>query len=156
MAWTSPRTWADGEVVNAQMMNEQVRDNLNYLLAPNVTQIVTAAGTLSTTSTTFASLGTAFARSVTTNGGYLLVGAQIHISGGVGGRMAIGFDVDGVLYTAADHVITPGTTLHPNRLLTGLASGAHTVGLKWRVIAGTTTAQSDPSIAPLDFWAREA
>lgn len=31
MAWTTPRTWTVGEVVTAAQMNEQLRDNLNYL-----------------------------------------------------------------------------------------------------------------------------
>lgn len=28
MAWTTPRTWTDGEVVNASLLNAQIRDNL--------------------------------------------------------------------------------------------------------------------------------
>lgn len=31
MAWTTPRTWTNGEVVDAAMLNTHVRDNLNYL-----------------------------------------------------------------------------------------------------------------------------
>jgi hypothetical protein len=31
MAWTTPRTWTTGETVTAAMLNEQVRDNENYL-----------------------------------------------------------------------------------------------------------------------------
>lgn len=31
MAWTSPRTWVDGETVTAALMNTHVRDNLNAL-----------------------------------------------------------------------------------------------------------------------------
>lgn len=31
MAWTSPRTWAAGEVETAAFFNPQVRDNLNWL-----------------------------------------------------------------------------------------------------------------------------
>ncbi len=31
MAWTAPRTWVAGETVDEDMMNEQVRDNGNYL-----------------------------------------------------------------------------------------------------------------------------
>jgi hypothetical protein len=29
MAWTAPRNWTDGEVVTADLLNEQIRDNLN-------------------------------------------------------------------------------------------------------------------------------
>jgi hypothetical protein len=31
MAWTTPRTWSDGELVTASMMNAHVRDNENAL-----------------------------------------------------------------------------------------------------------------------------
>ncbi len=31
MAWSTPRTWTDPEVVTAAMMNAEVRDNMNFL-----------------------------------------------------------------------------------------------------------------------------
>jgi hypothetical protein len=31
--WTEPRDWVDQEEVDADIMNEQVRDNLTYLKA---------------------------------------------------------------------------------------------------------------------------
>ncbi|MFA7201276.1 MAG: hypothetical protein WC098_07675, partial [Bacteroidales bacterium] len=31
MAYTTPRTWVAGEIVDKDMMNEQVRDNIAYL-----------------------------------------------------------------------------------------------------------------------------
>lgn len=31
MAWTTPRTWTDGELVTAAIMNTHVRDNLNAI-----------------------------------------------------------------------------------------------------------------------------
>jgi hypothetical protein len=35
MAYTTPKTWAAGELVTADLMNEQLRDNMNYLYANN-------------------------------------------------------------------------------------------------------------------------
>lgn len=32
MAWTAPRDWATGELVTAAQMNEQLRDNMKYLV----------------------------------------------------------------------------------------------------------------------------
>lgn len=32
MAWTTPKTWATNELVTATAMNEQLRDNMNYLV----------------------------------------------------------------------------------------------------------------------------
>lgn len=31
MAWTTPRTWVNGETIDASIMNTHIRDNLNYL-----------------------------------------------------------------------------------------------------------------------------
>src|SRR6266542_5785773 len=31
MAWVTPRTWVQGEVVTAAQLNEQLRDNISYL-----------------------------------------------------------------------------------------------------------------------------
>jgi hypothetical protein len=33
-AWTAPRTWVAGEVVTATIMNQHIRDNLNFLNEP--------------------------------------------------------------------------------------------------------------------------
>ena len=34
MAWTAPKTWADDELVTANVMNTHIRDNLNALKTP--------------------------------------------------------------------------------------------------------------------------
>ena len=31
MTWTTPRTWADGEVVTAALLNSQIRDELTAI-----------------------------------------------------------------------------------------------------------------------------
>lgn len=38
MAWTMPRTWVPGEMVDAALLNQQLRDNLAHLV-PNVTPV---------------------------------------------------------------------------------------------------------------------
>jgi hypothetical protein len=56
MAWTTPRTWVSGELVKADDLNAQVRDNQTLLKVP----IDTATGKITAlTSTYFASLSTA-------------------------------------------------------------------------------------------------
>lgn len=37
MAWTTPRTWTDDEVITADMLNAQIRDNLMHC-APSIVQ----------------------------------------------------------------------------------------------------------------------
>jgi hypothetical protein len=39
MAWTTPRTWVDGETVSQTEMNTHVRDNLGYLYDEKVAEI---------------------------------------------------------------------------------------------------------------------
>ena len=56
MAWSTPRTWISGELVKADDLNAQVRDNQTILKVP----IDTATGKITAlTSTYFASLSTA-------------------------------------------------------------------------------------------------
>lgn len=40
MAWTTPRTWVDGEVETASLMNTHVRDNLSFLFGDTAWQSV--------------------------------------------------------------------------------------------------------------------
>lgn len=44
MSWTEPRTWVTGEIVTAAQLNEQVRDNMDYVhdALPSNTQTVTS------------------------------------------------------------------------------------------------------------------
>ena len=44
MAWQAPRTWVVGELVTAAMMNQDVRDNTNYLKTAIETVTVTERG----------------------------------------------------------------------------------------------------------------
>lgn len=39
--WTTPRTWAVNELVTPDLLNTQLRDNLEYLKSPPVAQYVT-------------------------------------------------------------------------------------------------------------------
>jgi hypothetical protein len=39
MAWTTPKDWEDNELVTAQKLNEQVRDNLNHLYPPSAVRV---------------------------------------------------------------------------------------------------------------------
>ncbi|MEN8493514.1 hypothetical protein ABFB50_00810 [Dehalococcoides sp. THU3] len=44
MSWTEPRTWVTGEIVTAAQLNEQVRDNIDFVhdALPSNTQTVTS------------------------------------------------------------------------------------------------------------------
>lgn len=51
MAWTSPRTWANGLTVTAAMLNAEVRDNLLALRALPCVAVRNATTTLTTSGT---------------------------------------------------------------------------------------------------------
>lgn len=158
MAWNLPTTWAPGNLVQASALNAQLRDNLNYLLTPSAVMRSTATGTISTTSTTYASFGTAWALSLNSNGGHVLIGGQAYFTaaGGTNAmQILLGVDIDGTTYPLGAGVGTFLGTLNGSRLVTGLASGAHTVTLMTRVTVGTMTASVRPDLLPMEVWAVE-
>src|SRR4051812_3444022 len=69
--WTAPRTWANNELVDQTIMNQHVRDNMDWLKTPpQVSADITTLVSLTTTS--FADILTL--ASITPTGGPLLVG----------------------------------------------------------------------------------
>jgi len=54
MSWTAPKTWATGEMMTADLMNQQVRDNLTFLNGLSESaKFYSTTNTFSTTSTTY-------------------------------------------------------------------------------------------------------
>ena len=75
LAWTTPKTWADDELVTANVMNTHVRDNLNALKAPPTARYeLNRTSDYTTTSTSFVDVdGTKLALTITTSGGDVMV-----------------------------------------------------------------------------------
>lgn len=70
--WTTPRTWATGEIVTAALLNAHLRDNLEWLKGrPLATEQDFDGTVFSTTSSTFQDTGVNVA--LTTTGGRVLV-----------------------------------------------------------------------------------
>jgi hypothetical protein len=70
--WTANRTWTDGELVNASIMNQYVRDNLDWLKGrPYGTEQDFDGTFFSTTSSSFQDTGAN--ATLTTTGGRVLV-----------------------------------------------------------------------------------
>lgn len=146
MAWTTPRTWATGELVTATIMNTHIRDNLNYLLSRNLFYVIEATGTYTTTSTTYTAVNATFTQTVDTSGGTVVIvvqGTWSHSAGGVAMKMGISVDsgapgsysIRQSGNTVADH--RGATTLVV--YITGLSAGSHTFGLQWLTPSGTAT-----------------
>jgi len=73
--WTPPLTWTADQLVTAGQLNQQIRDNLDFLRTPPLTRFTdTLSG--STTSETFVDAHPSLRRSLTTQGGRVLVAAS--------------------------------------------------------------------------------
>jgi hypothetical protein len=61
MAWTTPRTWTDGELVTAAIMNPHIRDNMNTLtrcIGKTADQSIASSTTLTNDTHLFFAMGT--------------------------------------------------------------------------------------------------
>ncbi len=157
--WTQPITWEVDQLVTEGDLNEQVRDNLEWLKGPPRAAAALTAN-IATTSTVFVD-ATGLALALTTAGGALLVGFS-GVAGNTGGATVV-FDlvVDGASLGGTDGVTGSSAGVVPVTfvwLTDALAAGAHSVKLQWKVSAGTGTLYAG-STAYLRFkpqlWARE-
>lgn len=157
--WIQPITWEVDQLVTEGDLNEQLRDNLEWLKNPPRASAVLTAN-VATTSTVFVDVP-GLTVTLTTAGGALLVGFT-GVAGNAGGPTVV-FDVvvDGVSQGGVDGVVGSTAGVVPMSfvwLVDGLAAGAHTVKLQWKVSAGTGTLYAGGT-AYLRFkpqlWARE-
>jgi hypothetical protein len=141
MAWTTPRTWTDGEVPGATIFNAHVRDNLAYLLGGRGHVLATSTEAPSeTTSTNFVDAdATHLAVTVTPSGTRVLLVAGVAAKASSNTMQLRLNRTDGVPgvsvtlnSTAAYYAVWP-------ELLTGLTPGTtYTWRLQFRInISGT-------------------
>lgn len=136
MPWTTPRTWAIGEVVTASIMNAHVRDNLDYLysavggLAPGV--VVPYAGTSAPSGWLLAD-GGLYSRTIY-SGLFAVVGTQFNTGGeaatdfrlpNLKGRVPVGIDAAQGEFDARGEV--GGAKTHPLSVAE-LAGHGHPIG----------------------------
>lgn len=162
MAWTSPRTWTS-EVLTSALLNTHLRDNLNYLFAPN-TDNAHDTGVETTTSTTFVDAdATNLSIDVAPAGTevFLIFIAMVSHDT-TNGRIYFDITQDGSSITSLTSGlggVTPGaTTAESNICLihrrTGLTPNqSYNFKLRWRTNAGTATMANNTAYC--DFIARE-
>ena len=138
MAWTTPRTWVDGEIPNQGQFNEQIRDNFNALYERT---IGAASARATATSVTIPSGTTADILSVTlsTTGGDVLVtfttGRNTGTGGNSGGilyfytKMDNGADELALIYTGRHGDDLRGTT-NFSKVLVNVPAGEHTITVR--------------------------
>jgi len=164
MAWTTPKTWAVDELITATNLNTHLRDNLNALKSPPKDLVDISAANYTVGSTSWQDVDAALTLSLTTAGGDVLVGFVGSISHSSTNNIYFGLEVDSVDYVADDGICmdAPGTvprTISFVYRLSGLAAGAYTIVLRWKVSAGTGTMYAGASGAGQNvhpqFWAQE-
>jgi hypothetical protein len=170
--WTTPATWAVNQLVTADDLNEQLRDNLEFLKGPPTGAYKANQGSdYGTSSTSFVNVdATNWAFSLDIAGGAVLMGFQGSVLGNTTSRRVY-FDVDvntlGRL-GADDGLVT---VHNPNGsdarivlaaftyLLTGLPAGTHIFRLQWKVDNGSAILYAGAGTANVDvhpqFWVRE-
>lgn len=144
-SWTTPITWNVDQLVTNTDLNEQLRDNLDYLLNPNHARILRDnSGTYSLTNvTTFQDIdATNLSIDLETHGGPVWVHFQaVAYTTGTAIFGYFDFAVDGTRVGSAFTLglvtlnASDGNERRPtfvSILLAGLTAGAHTVRPQWR------------------------
>jgi hypothetical protein len=103
MAWTSPRTWAVGEIATAALMNTHVRDNFSYLKGTDGTVAIdagiTASGIITATAGIVTGLSISGAMHITVSGKVVAQAGLVtptHISAAGNINMQAGQTVAGI------------------------------------------------------------
>jgi hypothetical protein len=149
--WTLPRTWATGEIVTAAMLNQYLRDELDYLKARPVARVTDLDGTVSNTSSTSFVDITGATVSITTSGSSrLLIAGNVCWSESSAASAFLTALVDGTNQGDATNGIVYETALTTAQhvaafsFITAAAvtDAAHTVKLQYRTSANTLTVAS--------------
>lgn len=171
MAWTTPKTWSAGEALTAALMNEQLRDNMNFLKDRGQASYRTDEGSdYTTASTTFVDVdATNLALSVPGQAdGHILVGfsgswendtigKQNYFDIAVDGVREGGEDgIFGVQAHAADLLLPANFTW----LITLGSTATFVIKLQWKVDGGIATLYAGAATGSRDlhaqFWAHES
>ncbi len=152
MPWNAPYTFAPEETPPAQLLNEQIRDNITALHSPQAGE-VTWTSDKTTTATGFDPIS-GLSITLVSTGRDMLVALTGAAKLSVSGTVVLDFAQDGVRLGGA----TPGTTrttadgnISFSRIVTGLTSGvSYTFTVEWRVTSGTGTLYANGQ-----FYARE-
>jgi hypothetical protein len=151
--WTTPKTWADEELVTANLLNTHLRDNLNALKAPPSDQVVrNNDAAYTTTSATLVEVdSTNLKCTITTGGGDVLVWFVGTFSASSGTNVVLDILIDATTRVAADYnglvAESLGTTKAvitiPPVIISGLEEGEHSFTLMWRSTGETIRLHSD-------------
>lgn len=158
--WTQPRTWNVGELTTAALMNQHLRDNLDWLKSPPLGSY-TAPTSIAITSTSLADILTPI--TISSSGGAFLVGFQACTSTSTSSvNLVFDLHVDGVsqgggLGIAYFTGTGSGTNFNPSFVfyVSPKAVGSHTFKLRAAVSTGSATIYATSAGYNTQFWVRE-
>ncbi len=160
--WTQPRTWSVGELTTAALMNQHLRDELDWLKTPTESGKLTFAADFTTTSTSYVDLTGLTTGSITWFGGGLDVDLRLTASMSAGSLTAtFQLLVDGVFECVLGSQTFAATATNLNCSYThhiaALSAGSHTIKVQVKTSGGTLTIKGTTGAAgdPL-FYVREA
>lgn len=162
--WTTPKTWAVGEIVTADSMNAHVRDNLDFLKLREDTPLNTSgqiplAG-FSTNLNVFADMhATLLTLSLTTVGAPVLLGlCGSFANTSVGAECIFTLTIDGTNIGDASYGLQLCHALAASQYAAfswvgvyGLAAGAHVVKARWRTSTGVLSASFASSLYAVEL-----
>ena len=158
--WTQPRSWSVGELTTASLMNQHLRDNLDWLKTPpqGVYTVPTSIGITSTALVDIMSPIT-----ITSAGGAFLVGMQVGMSCSAA-AVVVTFDlqVDAISQGGATGLtyfngIGTGTAFNASFVfyVSPKTAGSHTFKLRACVSAGSASIYAASAGYNAQFWVRE-
>lgn len=165
MAWTTPITWSSNAVVTAAQLNTHIRDNENYLLSRNNSQIIRNNTAAYTTSGAFAAIDTTnlsiTLTMTTTKVLLMLVGTASNSTAGQ--ETDFDFLIDGTRYgnsytRGLSGFYAPGNGYHVMvnvAVIATVTAGSRTFKPCWRAGGGTSSFYSDTGNFPVLFAAIE-
>jgi hypothetical protein len=157
--WTANRTWVDGEIVTAAMMNQYLRDNLDWLKGRPQVNASDFDGTVySTTSSTFQDTG--LSATLTTTGGRVMVvawGSWLIDNSATNGVLTlyedgvnVGNSTEGMQYlVAASNGRVPFAIAYITP--TAPTAASHT----WKLYLRSTNGVNTANIKQYQMWATE-
>lgn len=165
MAWTTPITWSSNAVVTAAQLNTHIRDNENYLLSRNNSQIIRNNTAAYTTSGAFAAIDTTnlsiTLTMTTTKVLLILTGAASNSTAGQ--ETDFDFLIDGTRYgnsytRGLSGFYAPGNNYYfavNVAVIATVSTGSRTFKPAWRAGGGTSSFYSDTTTFPVLFAAIE-
>lgn len=166
MAYVTPITWDVDQLVTAEELNEQIRDNISALKTPPTDTVeLDEASDYTTNSASWVDVGAALSLTLTTTGGDVMVGFMGTLVHTTGYRVYFNLEVDEADLVADDGIcgLYVGTTpvlASFVYLVRGLAAGEHVILLRWKVEGGQVTLRTGQAGSGSDvhsqFWAKES